>query len=354
MRRSKQGVALITVLLIVALITIIAAEMAVRMQMQIKRVDNISANQQAYWYAIAGESLARLALTEAFKENPEVMHLNQPWAVEEQTYPIENGAVITGTVKDLQSCFNINAVVALAEQQNGQNNLLSGDDDNDSDDSDDSNEKNALNPTREEQFMYLLENIGIDNYDAEGLRDSVADWLDADSNARSYGAEDYFYEAKASPYLPANGMFADVSELRLIKGFDSPPNGYQYLQDLLEHVCVIPAENAMILNVNTIKAENAAVLAALFNNKLTEEDARQVIESRPEDGFDTINEFWELAEIKAIGAVSTSLKKQFTTTSRYFELFSKTEYNNSWISLTSLIGRDEQGKFVVLARKIGV
>ncbi|WP_017444453.1 type II secretion system minor pseudopilin GspK [Gayadomonas joobiniege] len=351
MMRPNKGVALITVLLIVALVTIIAAEMAVRMQMQIKRVDNISSNQQAYWYAIAGESLARLALTEAYKENAEAINLNQPWAVEEQSYPIENGAVITGTAKDLQSCFNLNAVVVNegAEQSDGSLN-----DSNTDEDSSQVDDKKALNPTRLEQFTYLLENIGIDNYEAEALRDSVADWLDADSQTRSYGAEDYFYEAKAAPYLPANGMFADASELRLVKGFDSPPNGYQYLQDLLEHACVIPSENEMILNVNTIKAENAEVLAAMFNNKLTVTAAREVIESRPDDGFNDINDFWNLPEIKAVGQISSDFKKQFATTSRYFQLFSKTEYNNSWISLTSLLARDQQGKFVVLARKIGV
>ncbi|MER2492404.1 type II secretion system minor pseudopilin GspK [Catenovulum sediminis] len=363
--KKVKGVALITVLLIVALVTIIAAEMAVRLQMQIKRVDNIGANQQAYWFAIGGESLARLALTEAYQENSGRLDLSQPWAVEEMTYPLENGASLTGSIKDLRSCYNINAVTKVAARQNqqtsdGQNNnqnsssnRTNNNADNNNSNSNNSN-NNVLDPKSEEQFQHLLELAGIDNYEAEAIRDSVADWLDEDMQTRSYGAEDYIYEAKEFAYLPANSWFVDKSELKLIQGFDTVPEGAQNLDKILPHICVIPNVNDSIVNVNTIQEDNAVVLSALFNNKLTVENAKRVIEARPDDGFKDIEEFWALPEIKAVGNVSNHLKSQFDVTSEYFLLQTKTEYNQSWINLTSLIALDAQGKFSVIARKIGV
>ncbi|EWH11237.1 general secretion pathway protein [Catenovulum agarivorans DS-2] len=354
---KQRGIALITVLLIIALITIIAAEMAVRLQMQIKRVSNIGNNQQAYWYALGGESLAKLVLNEAYKEDNGRLHLGQPWAVEEMTYPLEGGATITGSIKDLNSCFNINAVTqvtatlqnqqAVQQQQQQQSR-------NQQNNTGNTTNKQALDPTPEQQFKAFLELAGIDSYDAETIRDSVSDWLDADSNTRGYGAEDYMYEAKVSPYLPANSWFVDKSELRLIQGFDTMPEGTQRLDKVIEHICIVPKVNQMRLNVNTIKAEDAVVLAALFDNKLTQEAAKQVIENRPDDGFRDINDFWQQPEIKAIGTISANLKQQFVVTSEYFQLQTKTEYNESFFNLSSVIALDKQGKFTVIARKIGV
>ena len=365
--KKQRGIALITVLLIIALITIIAAEMAVRLQMQIKRVSNIGNNQQAYWYAVGGESLAKLVLDEAYKEDNGRLHLQQPWAVEEMTYPLEGGAVITGSIKDLSSCFNINAVTRVtATIQNQQQELTEEEIANQEDErsaaeleereqnTGNTTNREALDPDPEQQFKALLELAGIDSYDAETIRDSVADWLDEDSNTRGYGAEDYMYEAKVSPYLPANSWFVDRSELRLIQGFDTMPEGMQRLDKVIEHICIVPKVNDMKLNVNTIKVEDAIVMAAMFDNKLTEAAAKQIIENRPDDGFRDINDFWQQSEIKAIGKISQNLKQQFVVTSEYFQLQTKTEYNQSFFNLSSVIALDKQGKFNVIARKIGV
>lgn len=352
---KQKGIALITVLLIVALVTIIAGEMAVRMQMQIKRLDNLNSNQQAYWYAVSAEELAKLTLKESAQENQGVFNLTQPWAVEDMVFPVEGGQ-ISGNINDLQACFNINSVV---KQENNNNNtdgmkIITNNGQQAEQNNDEPEDKNALNPTPEQQFKRLLELAGVDDYNAEQIRDAIADWLDADSVTRGYGAEDYIYEAKQMPYLAANGYFVDKSELKLVQGLDDPATGQQALEQILPFVCVLPNSDKMVLNVNTLKQEQAEVLAAMFDNKLTVSAAGSVINARPDDGFDDINEFWQLSEIKAVGKVSKSFKEQFSVTTEYFQLQSKTEYNESWISLSSVIALDKQGNFVVIAREIGV
>ncbi|WAJ69847.1 type II secretion system minor pseudopilin GspK [Catenovulum adriaticum] len=352
--RKQKGIALITVLLIVALVTIIAAEMSVRMQMQIKRLDNLNSNQQAYWYAVSAEELAKLTLKESGQENDGVFNLAQPWAVEDMVFPVEGGQ-ISGNINDLQACFNINSVVKQGNKNtNDEMKVIPQNTEQDEQNTNSPDDKNALDPTSEQQFKRLLELAGIDDYNAEQIRDALADWLDVDSVTRSYGAEDYIYEAKQMPYLAANGYFVDKSELKLVQGLDDPATGQQALNKILPFVCIVPNTDKMVLNVNTLKQEQAEVLAAMFDNKLTLSAAGSVIEARPDDGFDDINDFWQLSEIKAVGKLSKNFKEQFSVTTEYFQLKSKTEYNESWISLNSVIALDKQGKFVVIAREIGV
>ena len=51
MRRSQQGVALIVILLVLAVMVSIAASMADRLFTQFKRAQNQLNYQQAYWYS---------------------------------------------------------------------------------------------------------------------------------------------------------------------------------------------------------------------------------------------------------------------------------------------------------------
>ncbi|HCM46904.1 MAG TPA: general secretion pathway protein GspK, partial [Colwellia sp.] len=108
-RKNQQGVALITVMLIVALVSIIAAQMTTRLQTQMQRSTNIIFNQQAYWYALGAEAFTKRVLIKAFKDEPEVTHLEQIWAEEGSNYPVDFGE-ISGEISDLQSCLNLNAL----------------------------------------------------------------------------------------------------------------------------------------------------------------------------------------------------------------------------------------------------
>lgn len=107
--KKQQGIALITVMLIVALCAIIASQMTTRLQTQMQRSTNISFNQQAYWYAMGAEELAKRLLMKAFKDEPEITHLEQVWAQEERSFPVDFGE-ISGEITDLQACLNLNAL----------------------------------------------------------------------------------------------------------------------------------------------------------------------------------------------------------------------------------------------------
>ena len=95
------------------------------------------------------------------------------------------------------------------------------------------------------RFHLLLQALGLP---AE-LVPPILDWLDADSETRfPNGAEDEYYTRLDEPYRAANGRFADVSELRLVRGMTP-----EFYAKLAPFVTVL--DNAVPLNVNTAPAE---------------------------------------------------------------------------------------------------
>jgi len=54
---------------------------------------------------------------------------------------------------------------------------------------------------------------------SEPIADALLDWLDADDQAREFGAESEYYQRLDKPYKPRNGIPETVDELLFIKGF---------------------------------------------------------------------------------------------------------------------------------------
>jgi len=102
MRRSKtqRGVALITVMLVVALATTAAVNMAGRQQLDIRRTENVLYQGQALMYLLGVESWARQFLSDDRRKN-KIDHLGEDWAVRLPPLPIEGGQLM-GFIDDLQ------------------------------------------------------------------------------------------------------------------------------------------------------------------------------------------------------------------------------------------------------------
>jgi general secretion pathway protein K len=341
--KKQTGVALLIMLLIVAIITILATEMMSRLQLNIARTINIKDNNQAYWYAVGAEQFAEKSLNELKTLSPDNMNLGQPWA-QIFEYPIDGGGIRAELI-DLQSCFNLNTLgsvkTELDDGENGGGNVGGN--------GADAGAPNAAPKTPAQGFynLIILSTENADSYVAETIKDSLIDWLDADSNITGYGAEDADYESLRIPYVAANALMSNKSELRLVNGIEM-----NYLRDLLPHVCVIPdlEFNAMQININTLKEENAQVLAAMLNLGL--EDAKRIISSRPVDGFKNTADFFSEPEI--IGQNLTDAQKAwFVLKTNYFMLSTKTRYNNATFVMTSIIKLDGEDGVSVISREFG-
>lgn len=327
-QKKQQGVALIIVLFIVALVATIAAQMSVNLMLQIEKTSNTQDYRQAKWYGYAAEALAQKVLRKSEEKDPDKTHLKQLWAQSADTpYPVDNGT-IAGEIIDQQACFNLNALYQT-KQSGGQVIGRKG--------------KSFARDT----LLSLLKSIPdlpLEESE-EALADSVLDWLDEDSITTRSGAEEDEYLSYDIPYLAANNLFADISELRLVKGFNP-----LVMQKLAPYVCVIPQSSLMALNVNTITEDQALLLAAMLEG-VSESGAQAIIGARPDEGFDSVAEF--INEAKKHGAKKlTEDDTHFVVKSEYFRLNTTATFIDFTFSMTSLLQVKDK-KITILARKFG-
>jgi general secretion pathway protein K len=323
--RKENGVALIIVLLIVAIVSVLATQMGARLQLQVKRAANIKDNNQAYWYAMGAEQYAKKSIKVLLENSNGVIHLNQPWS-EKFIYPLDGGG-IEAQLSDMHACFNLNALQPQTTTS--------------------VTRQTTQVSEHQKAFKRLLTNVDSDipTYDIDTLTDSLADWLDTDDQMHSQGAEDSEYASRQFPYLAANALMVHPSELRMVNGVKM-----SWFDKLLPVVCVIPGSAELTINVNTIDEENLAVLAATTGLDLSA--AQSIIASRDKDGFKSKGEF--LAD-NAINALNLSQEQQewFDVTTSHFVLRTRTKYNNATFAMVTVFAVDKNQTVTVLSREFG-
>jgi general secretion pathway protein K len=278
--QRQRGVALITVLLVFALVAVIATEILQRSQLNLRSVGGLVETRQAYYYALAGEAHARQLLAQDIVERHSTTDtLIEPWAQtkDQQPFPIDNGNLQI-EIHDLQGRFNLNNIV---------------------------NDDGAANEEVVAQFRSLLTKLQINPNYANEWRD----WIDRDPTRSANGAEDADY----SGYLTASGREADISALRLLRSMQ--PEDYA---KLASHVSVLPATT--LLNINTA---DAAVLSTIMN----ESRAAQVVVRQQSGGYRTKDEFEPNSALP------------FDVTSNYFEVLVTVNYANRWQRVRTVLKR---------------
>lgn len=313
--KKQQGIALITVLMILAIMVTIAATMTGRLTLSLKRTEGLIFSQSVYWYGQAAGDFGRMILNQDIADSS-VVSLDQNWATPDMIFPLENGH-IGGEIQDMRSCFNLNA---LGEKDT---------------------ENSRATPIT--QFQALLEALGVNDYSAETIAESARDWIDTDtvSNA-SQGAEDSTYEARSVPHLAGNNLMVEVSELRAVQGVN---------QSIYEHIapylCAIP-ETDQSINVNTVKVEHAALLYALFEDDfdLPLDDFTQLLEDRPTSGWGSVDEFLGSNLFSGI-TFSPEFKKHLSVTSKYFQLNGLAEFEDRVIAVQILFEMDDNKAKVI-------
>lgn len=323
--RKQAGVALIVVLLALSLMVSLAAVIAENVFTQFKRATQREHYQQAYWYSIGVESLAKMVLEQRFDENSDTTNLSQAWAVEEQNYPLDFGEV-TGRIYDRQACFNMNVFA---------NSAISGG----------STERTFLIAV----FARLLEAQEIDSYQAEVIADSLAEYVDSDDTvASNNGVEDSYYESMTPSYLPPNGEIANSSELRAVQQV-----GGAVIKAMNPLICAIPT-TSWRLNINTLSPEQAPLLSAVFSPYLSVNDAETLILSRPFDGWDDVASFYAESQIAAIDETTQDeVESYLDVVSEYYELDALVTVEKSQVRIRTLFYSPDQENTWVVRRQFG-
>lgn len=324
--QSKQkGVALIVVLLIVAMVVIIATNITGRNQLSMRRTLNLAQYDQAYWYAMSAEELAKKILKQDLDDSEGRVHRQQYWAMADVVFSADVGE-IGGNISDMRSCFNLNALsVATKEVENGQ-------------------PKMSL---AAKQYKALLVALGMDDFAADRLTQTLKDYVDEDSVSSPFGAEDAEYESRNVPYRAANTLMNHRSELRAVMGYTQEI----YLK-LLPYICVIPGNDRQLLNVNTLEVEQAALLAGMLDNQISVGEAESVINQRPADGFGKLEDFYESSSVSSI-KWEEAMKSSFTIDSQYFLLAAGARVDTATFRMESVLKKGSGNKMDVITRQFG-
>ena len=257
---SQRGIALLTILVMVALATILAATIAKRQTNTAENTGYLMRQDQSLLYAKSAEAFFSELLIQDSDNGSSIDHLQENWAKPMPAFPVEDG-FISGRLLDESGKFNLN-------------NLLKAD--------------GSVDDSARRWFEKLLQRVGLP---AE-LSQAVIDWQDADDETTgAMGAESNYYQGLDPSYLASNTRFHQVEELKLVRGFE----GKNY--DLIApYVTALP--EATKININTA----APLLLASIDPKIDVKTVEQELKAKQAEltYFNSVEDLWKLNAFSGI------------------------------------------------------
>jgi general secretion pathway protein K len=288
--RNQTGVALLAAILLLVTATAIMVSITHEQAFAIHKTSRIHLADRARLYALGLEDWAQIYLKND-RENSEVDHLGEDWAVGLPGLPIEGG-YLSGYMEDEQSRLNLNGL--------GKSEV-------------------SLN-----RFIRLCNNLDIDT----NFVPALLDWVDEDLDVRyPDGAEEHY-----GNYRVANRPMVDISELLLVKNVT--PEIYNHLKP---YITVLPV--ATNINVNTMPE---VIYLALGENL----DGGAFVEARDSEEFNSVEDF--------ITRLQVPLEESgLSTATNYFRAHGQVTQGDLVLSMDSLIHREDSGKTSVISRTLG-
>ena len=299
-RAGEEGAALLTVLLLVAVMAVLCAATLEKLKFSTKLSINGAAIDQARSYGLAAETIALYRIGDLLQRDTTKTTLQGNWAGQPTPFPIDGG-IATAQIDDGGNCFNLNSLVA-----------------------DDGQGGTTVRASGVDQFERLMLALKVSSVDARTISRAAADWIDSDSSPQPGGAEDSAYRG----YRTANTLMIDPSELRAVAAVRS--DVYSRLRPFL---CTLPETDLSPINVNTLAPEQAPLLAMLVPG-LDPDRARRVIDDRPQLGFESAVRFWNQP---ALAAAPTEAKEQARLRTTWFNLKVMIELAGAELEQHSLI-----------------
>ncbi|ANF81976.1 general secretion pathway protein GspK [Acinetobacter sp. NCu2D-2] len=306
---SKQrGIALITILVMVALATILAATIAKRQAATSESTAYLMRQNQSLMYAKSAEAFFSELLLDDAENAAESDHLQETWAQPMPPFPVEDGYV-AGQLVDESGKFNLNSLV----KENGE-----------------------VNETAKQWFELILKRAGL----PEQLSEAVIDWQDVDETPiGAMGAESSYYQGLPNAALPPNSPFHDVEELKLIRGFED--NKYKLIAN---DVTASPLKEAKV-NINTASAN----LLASLDEQLEPQRIQKVLDQRAANNqyFSNVSELWEIEPFNQVDASKRALfNDQLGVQSSVFKARIEVMLSERRRQLTSQLVRQDKHVYV--------
>ena len=266
MRHQQQtGFALISALIVLALVTGVTVAMAVNQRNGVDLATDVIRYGQLHQHGDGILLWSKGVLYEDIKNNNSDS-VNDIWNQPLVDVEIDGGE-IDAVIIDLQGKFNINNLA----------------------------QEGKLGELAQQRFARLLSIVGVEN----NITDALVDWVDVNNEIRfPNGAEDDYYLSLDNPYRAANQAMQSISELLLVKGVD-----IDTYQKLLPYISVLPV--GVGININTAdekilfalseEVDTFAVneISQLLENNVVTEISSQNMTETEEDDNDVEDKFVE-------------------------------------------------------------
>lgn len=311
--QNQRGIALITVLLVFALISLLAVAMQTQQERNVRQAMASLKNSQLFISLISLEDIAKAGLVYDKKRDNDA---NEIWDTASelwnQPFPINDKIKGAIYVRDLQGLFNLNSL----HPNHGQS-------------------QQSL-----ERFKRLLTELGMDT----GIATSVREWFTVGS---SFNLE---YDSQTPPYSASEIIFTHPSELRLVSGVT--------ISDYIEmepYITALPIETP--LNINTSLPE----VISSWDAKLSMSQSVELINKtrskacgpieRNNYVFKDVDALFDEDLIKELTDKTKNPdgaweKPDFDVKSKYFSIFSVIELDGIETVLESVIKRDSDNDFI--------
>jgi general secretion pathway protein K len=317
-RRSQQGVAIITALLLTTLAVTIVASLFWQQQVQVRSMENQRLQLQTRWILRGALDWSRLILSQDGRDNQLRTTLDGVWAtplaetrldqyIERERAENEKfDASLSGQITDAQGRYNL-ANLAIQRKPS---------------------------PQQQQVFARLLTNLQLDQSLAQRVAQQVALGQQATpvSEAGAPGTPGTPATPGVSPQpaaVASNGSgepmeLMRVEDLLAISGFTP-----QAIERLRDYVIVLPRPTP--LNVNTAPAE---LLSAAVEGLSTSE-ATTLVNNRKRGGFRDLQDFKQ--QVQGHTVIDTN---GLTVSSSFFLVLSRVKLDRATLNSQALIQRD--------------
>jgi general secretion pathway protein K len=304
---DERGAALLSVLLLVAVMAVIAATALDRLTLATRLAGSAAAVDQGRAYVFAAEEMALARLGPLVARDQNRLSMEGDWLGREFALPMPQG-MGRARVTDASNCFNLNSLVV----------------------------ESAPNVFTQRggavmQFAALMELLGVAKGEAQAVASATADYLDSDDVAAPLGAEDAAYRGGGGGYLAANRPVADISEWRAVRGVTAG-----LYARVAPWICGLPSSEPVMINVNTLRPEQAVLAAMLMPDAMSIGQARAALAMRPRGGYGSSAMFWQSAPLAKLVPRPDSMM-QAAVKSRWLMLEVRVELGDSMVRSRSLV-----------------
>jgi general secretion pathway protein K len=329
---SRQyGVALVAALILMTSIVFILGNIFYRHQISVAQSTLTMHQNQAYFLALSAESWAKQLLDEDADESA-FDHYDELWSQAIPAMPVDGG-LINGCISDMQSRFNLNALVKYTSDSE----LLA-----------DTNSENNNHATVWNNILRFQE-IPPD----QSRLETIIDWIDKDSSTiGTSGAEQEIYESMRPPRMIADAQIVQPSELAEVMGYNLIE-----VQQLMPVITALPVAlktepnqvEPYAININTASDELLLAMGGDFD--MIFRDA--VINNRP---FEKIQDFYDKLAFE-LGYPEENIKQRWpddlvAIATQFFELYLEVTLGEARIEVRSIIMRRFDADSVILSRSM--